>query len=78
MNLQRGSGWMRRGFSLLWDTDALFEVVVPAAVVSLREFFAMAQSWPEELPGAGGDALAVAGVEGCSGRPRRRRRQSMA
>ena len=65
MNLQRGSGWMRRGFSLLWDTDALFSVTTPGDVVSLREFFAMAQSWPEELPGAEGDALAVAGVEGC-------------
>ena len=65
MNLQRGSGWMRRGFSLLWDTDALFKVVAPAAVVSLREFFAMARSWPDDLPGADGDALVVAGVEGC-------------
>ena len=25
----------------------------------------MTRSWPEELPGAGGDALVVAGVEGC-------------
>ena len=65
MNLQRGSGWMRRGFSLLWDTGALFKVAPPAGVVSLREFFAMERSWPHELPGADGDALIVAGVEGC-------------
>ena len=65
MNLQRGSGWMRRGLSLLWDVATLFRVVPPAAVVSLRAFFAMARSWPDELPGAGGDALVVAGVEGC-------------
>lgn len=42
MNLQRGSGWMRRGLSLLWNTDTLFEIVQPSAVVSLREFFGMA------------------------------------
>ena len=65
MILQRGSGWMRRGFSLLWGTDALFSVTTPQDVVSLRAFFAMARSWPEELPGADGDALVVAGVEGC-------------
>lgn len=49
MNLQRGFGWMRRGFSLLWDTDAFFRVAPPTGVVS----FAMARSWPDELPGAG-------------------------
>ena len=65
MNLQRGSAWMRQGFSLLWDIAALSKVVSPASVVSIRDFFAMAQSWPEELPGAGGAALVVAGVEGC-------------
>ena len=65
MILQRGSGWMRRGLSLLWNADTLFEIVQPAAIVSLREFFAMAGSWPDELPGANGDALVVAGVEGC-------------
>ena len=65
MNLQRDSGWMRRGVSLLWDAAALSKVVTPEAVTSIREFFAMSRSWPEELPGFGGDALVVAGVEGC-------------
>lgn len=65
MNLQRGSGWRRRGVSLLWDASALATVTSPAAVASIRQFFAMTRSWPEELPGAGGDALVVAGVEGC-------------
>ena len=65
MNLHRASGWMRRGLSLLWDADTLSSVVPPGSVVSLREFFAIARSWPDELPGAGGDALVVAGVEGC-------------
>ena len=65
MKLQRDSGWMRRGISLLWDATTLSTVVSPAAVVSIRGFFAMQDSWPEELPGMDGDALVVAGVEGC-------------
>ena len=65
MNLQRGDAWKRRGCSLLWDAGALAEAAAPAEVVSIRRFFAMARSWPAELPGAGGEALVVAGVEGC-------------
>ena len=65
MKLQRDSGWMRRGFSLLWDAKALSKVVSPPNVVSLREFFCLTNSWPVNLPGKGGDALIVAGVEGC-------------
>ena len=65
MNLQRDSVWMRRGFTLLWDPIVLSNVVSPPAVASIREFFAMKKAWPEELPGADGDALVVAGVEGC-------------
>jgi hypothetical protein len=65
MKLQRDSGWRRRGFSLLWDASALSEVVAPTDVVSIREFFAITKSWPEVLPGSSGDALVVAGVEGC-------------
>ena len=65
MNLQRGDAWKRRGCSLLWDAAALAAVTAPAAVASLRQFFAMTRAWPAELPGAGGDALVVAGVEGC-------------
>ena len=65
MNLQRGDAWKRRGCSLLWDAGALAEATAPAEVVSIRRFFAMARSWPAELAGAGGEALVVAGVEGC-------------
>ena len=65
MKTQRDSGWRRRGFSLLWDASALSQAVSPSAVVSIREFFAIEEAWPEALPGAGGDALIVAGVEGC-------------
>jgi hypothetical protein len=31
----------------------------------MREFFAMQKAWPDELPGMGGNALVVAGLEGC-------------
>lgn len=65
MKLQRGDAWKRRGCSLLWDAGALGEVTALAAVASIRRFFAMSRSWPADLPGAGGDALVVAGVEGC-------------
>ena len=65
MKIQRDSGWTRRGFSLLWDASGLSRVVSPPDVVSLREFFSLANAWPDNLPGSGGDALVVAGVEGC-------------
>ena len=58
-------GWPRRGFALLWEAKTLVELVQPAAVISLRQFFALAGNWPETLPAAGGDALVVAGLEGC-------------
>ena len=56
---------MRRGFSLLWEPRVLREVIAPGAVLSIREFFALRKEWPEVLPGAEGDALVVAGLEGC-------------
>jgi len=65
MKLHRDRAWTRRGLSLLWDAAALSEIVEPADVVSIRQFFRMAKAWPEELPAAKGDALVVAGLEGC-------------
>ncbi len=65
MRLLKQDRWKRRGFSLLWDAVALASVAEPSQVVSIREFFAMQDDWPEELPSAGGDALVVAGLEGC-------------
>ena len=58
-------GWPKRGFALLWEINSLVEIVKPAEVLSLRQFFAMVDNWPEDLPAAGGDALVVAGLEGC-------------
>lgn len=57
--------WSRRGFSLLWDVDTLAEIVDPLDVVSIRQMFSMVNAWPDALPAAGGDAIVVAGVEGC-------------
>jgi hypothetical protein len=65
MKIHRQRGWMRRGFSLLWEPRVLNEIVAPSAVLSIREFFAMGKNWPDELPGSEGDALVIAGIEGC-------------
>ncbi len=58
-------GWVRRGFTLLWDAEVLASIVAPQDVVSLRNFFAQADDWPEDLPAADGDALVISGFEGC-------------
>ena len=78
MNPQRGDAWKRRGCSLLWDAAALAEVAAPAEVISIRQFFALARSWPAELPwhrwhGAGGGR-----GRGVPGRPERCRRPHVA
>ena len=57
--------WARRGFALLWDAEILADLIAAKDVISLREFFSQVDSWPEDLPGVGGDALVVAGLEGC-------------
>jgi len=64
MQIRYNHSWPRRGFALLWDTRTLGNLVSPADVLSMRELFALAQNWPEELPAANGDALVVAGLEG--------------
>lgn len=58
-------GWSRRGFALLWSPEVLVQTGQPSEVRSLRQFFAMVDDWPEDLPSAGGDTLIVSGVEGC-------------
>ena len=59
------NAWMRRGLTLLWGAETLTRAAHPSQVVSVRQFFAMANAWPEELPASGGDALVVSGFEGC-------------
>lgn len=65
MKLPREDSWKRRGMTILWDPGTLADTIDPAAVCSMRDLFALPQRWPEDLPGAGGDALVVAGLEGC-------------
>ena len=65
MRTHRHRGWTRRGFSLLWDPNQLPLLVSPEAVLSMREFFLRRQQWPDTLPACDGDALVVAGLEGC-------------
>jgi hypothetical protein len=58
-------GWVRSGFSLLWDAEVLSGIATPKDVVSLRIFFSQIDDWPEDLPAANGNALVVSGFEGC-------------
>lgn len=58
-------GWSRRGVALLWEVTTLVELVNPSDVLSLRDFFALAKDWPDDLPAADGDAMIVCGLEGC-------------
>lgn len=65
MRTNRQRNWTRRGFSLLWEPRILSEVIAPSAVVSIRDLFALRKNWPEDLPSIEGNALVVAGLEGC-------------
>jgi len=65
VRVRHNHGWSRRGVALLWEVKSLLQIVEPAKVISLRHFFAVANNWPDELPAADGDALVVAGIEGC-------------
>lgn len=58
-------GWPRRGFAVLWDAGILAGLNAPGEVTSLRQFFALANDWPDDLPAADGDALVVAGLQSC-------------
>lgn len=57
--------WQRRGFSLLWGPEALASFARPEEAATVREFFNMSRAWPDALPSSDGDALVVAGLEGC-------------
>jgi len=57
--------WTRRGLSLLWGAEALSRIARPNQVVSVRQLFALSRAWPEDLPAAEGNAVVVAGVDGC-------------
>lgn len=65
MMLMSNTAWTRRGCSLLWCPSTLVTFADPSEVASIRTFFALARSWPEDLPSNSGRALVVAGLEGC-------------
>ena len=65
MKILQGDVWKRRGVSLLWDGEALSALAQPTNVVTIRQFFALVGRWPDQLPCNEGDALVVAGLEGC-------------
>lgn len=50
--------------SLLWDNTALTKVLKGQEARTLRQFYQMAEDWPEKLPSVGGNALVVVGLEG--------------
>lgn len=58
-------GWPRRGFAFLWNGDILTELTDPGSVLSFRQFFALVDDWPDDLPSLDGDTLVVSGFEGC-------------
>lgn len=55
--------WKRYGHSLLWNAPALFSFVSPKEIVTLRQFFALIDAWPEDLPAYNGQTLVVVGLE---------------
>jgi hypothetical protein len=65
MKLLNEDRWKRRGISLLWDSAALAGVANPTETTSIRQLFALSRTWPEDLPSNQGNALIVAGLEGC-------------
>ena len=65
MRVVSDQSWSRRGLSLLWGAEALSQIAQPHQVVSVRQLFALSRAWPEDLPAADGNAVVVAGVDGC-------------
>ncbi len=65
MKILHGDVWKRRGVSLLWGGETLSALTPPQSVLTIRQFFALVNSWPDQLPCNNGDTLVVAGLEGC-------------
>src|ERR1035438_2744698 len=65
MRVVSDQSWSRRGLSLLWGAEALSRIVQPHQVVSVRQLFALSRAWPDDLPVVDGNAVVVAGVDGC-------------
>ena len=65
MRETRDTVWQRRGVSWLWDSDALAQVCEASDAWSMRQFLQAKANWPNELPSNSGEAVVVAGLEGC-------------
>lgn len=63
MKVLTGDRWKRKGITVLWDPAALAQVAAPTEVLTLREFVALSNAWPDELPGSS-DRIVVAGLKG--------------
>ena len=55
--------WGHLGVGLLWGPGVLKQLSRPEEARTIRELFAIARQWPEELPSNGGRTLVVVGLE---------------
>lgn len=65
MRLVKDPSWQKKGLSLLWSPSALSYLVKPKEVLSVRQLFQLQDHWPNNLPAVNGNALVIAGLEGC-------------
>lgn len=65
MKQLRDTVWQRRGISWIWDAEALGLISAAREAWSLRRFIEATGKWPEELPSNRGNAIVVAGMDGC-------------
>jgi len=66
MNKLQDTVWQREGFSWIWDEETRNEVCKTAdGAWSMRRFLLSVHNreWPNELPGANGRSLVVAGLD---------------
>ncbi len=63
MNTLLDTVWQRRGSTWLWDEASLLALGTPAQAWSLRRLLRTVDQWPDELPGNGGRAVVVAGLD---------------
>src|ERR1017187_4256406 len=65
MRVVSDQSWSRRGLSLLWGAEALLRIAQPHLVGSVRRLFGLSRAWAGGLPAVDGNAVVVAGVDGC-------------
>ena len=65
MDSIRHEVWRRRGFSVIWNREALKSLLCSGDAISIRAMTLMRKSWPETLPCENGNAVVVTGLENC-------------